>query len=193
MSKLYVELLLTLNANYMDGCDRWCLLSSLFSGGQVAKWEVFGALIKRCWFESHLHNVAFKRFWNTSGVYYDQKCGIYFEFVKFLHNSSLLSSYRTWFKIKPKIFRNVKNISSPHHRPPPYTTYPAIQHSNKTKTQIKLLPVPRCKSSAFLTWCWLSRRYKNCHPPFHLVSTIPRPRLLRVICDIFCPTAKFSG
>ena len=169
MSKLYVELLLTLNANYMDGCDRWCLLSSLFSGGQVAKWEVFGALIKRCWFESHLHNVAFKRFWNTAGVYYDQKCGIYFEFVIFLHNSSLLSSYRTWFKIKPKIFRNVKNISPP----PPTSPIPyhlssnPIQHSNKNKTQIKLLLVPRCKSSTFLTWCWLSRRNKNCHPPFH--------------------------
>ena len=95
-------------------------------------------------------------------------------------------------RLNQKYFAMLK-IFLPLHLPPPYTTYPAIQHSNKNKTQIKLLPVPRCKSSAFLTWCWLSRRYKNCHPPFHLVSTIPRPRLLRVICDIFCPTAKFSG
>ena len=69
-------------------------------------------------------------------------------------------------RLNQKYFAMLK-IFLPLHLPPPYTTYPAIQHSNKTKTQIKLLPVPRCKSSAFLTWCWLSRRYKNCHPPFH--------------------------
>ena len=68
-------------------------------------------------------------------------------------------------RLNQKYFAMLKIFLPP--PPPPYTIYPAIQHSNKNKTQIKLLLVPRCKSSAFLTWCWLSRRYKNCHPPFH--------------------------